>query len=30
MAAGTYDIVIDQGSNFSIQIQVEQDGANVN
>ena len=30
MAAGTYDIVIDQGSDFSIQIQVEQNGSNVN
>ena len=30
MAAGTYDIVVDQGSDFSIQIQIEQDGSNVN
>jgi hypothetical protein len=30
MAAGTYDIVIDQGSDFSIQIQVEQNSQNVN
>lgn len=30
MAAGKYDIVIDQGSDFAIQIQIEQDGSNVN
>ena len=30
MVAGTYDIVIDQGSDFSIQIQVQQNDANVN
>ena len=28
MAAGKYDIVIDQGSDFAIEIQVQQDGAN--
>ncbi len=27
MAAGTYDIVIDQGSDFAIEIAVSQDGA---
>ena len=30
MAAGKYDIVIDQGSDFSLQIQIAQDGYNVN
>jgi hypothetical protein len=30
MAAGTYDIIIDQGSDFSIQVQVEQDDSYVN
>ena len=30
MAAGTYDIVVDQGSDFTIQIQIAQDGSNVN
>ena len=28
MAAGKYDIVIDQGSDFAIEIQVQQDGSN--
>ena len=26
MAAGTYDIVIDQGSDFSIQVAISEDG----
>ena len=30
MAAGTYDIVIDQGSDYALQIQVSQDGTNSN
>ena len=30
MAAGTYDIVIDQGSDFAIEIQVSQDDVNTN
>jgi len=30
MAAGKYDIVIDQGSDFSLQIQIAQDGSNIN
>ena len=30
MAAGKYDIVIDQGSDFAIEVQVQQDSANVN
>lgn len=30
MAAGIYDIVIDQGSDFAIQIQIEQEGSYVN
>lgn len=29
MAAGTYDIVIDQGSDFSIEIAIAQDGSAV-
>lgn len=30
MAAGIYDIVIDQGSDYALQIQVSQDGSNSN
>ena len=30
MAAGKYDIVIDQGSDFAIEVQIQQDSANVN
>ena len=30
MAAGNYDIVIDQGSDFAIQLQISADGSNVN
>ena len=30
MAAGTYDIVIDQGSDYALQIQVSQNGSNSN
>lgn len=29
MAAGTYDIIIDQGSDFALQVQVEQEGSYV-
>ena len=30
MAAGKYDIVIDQGSDFAIEVQIQQNSANVN
>jgi len=30
MAAGNYDIVIDQGSDYALQLQIAADGSNVN
>ena len=30
MAAGKYDIVIDQGSDFAIEVEIQQNSANVN
>ena len=30
MAAGNYDIVIDQGANFALEFAISEDGAQVN